>query len=256
MRFYHFTNAENGLDDLEQKHLKIARIKDLNDPFEVMGVDLSNPENRRVLEELKAHYNEEIGLLCFSKNWDNPVQWAHYADKHKGLCLGFDVADDFLAEVTYEDERLPADNCFAEMVAFGDKLRAEIDANVGPSSTREEVQARREQLIQTVVCEENESGNKGLQFMENILIIKFSHWRYEQEYRRFEDLSPTSQTKKIGTFYYVDFSDELVLREVIIGINSQVTKNQINGAIGASPEIAVLKARLHDSRFAIEKSLV
>ena len=107
-----------------------------------------------------------------------------------------------------------------------------------------------------MVSEENESGNRGLQFMEDILIIKFSHWNYEQEYRRFEDLSPTSPTKKIGTFYYVDFSDELVLREVIIGINSPVTKNQLKGAIGASPEIAVLKARLHDSRFAIEKSLV
>ena len=94
-------------------------------------MDLSNPENRRVMQELKAHYNEEIGLLCFSKNWDNPVQWAHYADKHRGLCLGFDVVDSFLAEVKYKEERLPADNYFAELAAIDNKLRAEIFSNVG-----------------------------------------------------------------------------------------------------------------------------
>jgi len=33
------------------------------------------------------------GLLCFSRHWHNPVLWAHYADSHKGLCLGFDVPD-------------------------------------------------------------------------------------------------------------------------------------------------------------------
>jgi hypothetical protein len=32
-------------------------------------------------------------LLCFSKNWQNPVLWGHYADNHKGICLGFDIQE-------------------------------------------------------------------------------------------------------------------------------------------------------------------
>ncbi len=93
MRLYHFTNAEYGLSNLREKHLKISRIDQLNDPFEFMGADLSNGDLRKEIEISKDRYNETMGLLCFSKNWDNPVQWGHYADGHKGLCLGFDVAD-------------------------------------------------------------------------------------------------------------------------------------------------------------------
>ena len=33
--------------------------------------------------------------------------WSHYADKHKGVCLGFDVGeDDNLLEVNYTNKRL------------------------------------------------------------------------------------------------------------------------------------------------------
>lgn len=40
-------------------------------------------------------------MLCFSADWHNPVQWSHYADKHKGVCLGFDVPDELLTRVRY-----------------------------------------------------------------------------------------------------------------------------------------------------------
>jgi len=46
------------------------------------------------------------GLLCFSKNWSNPVQWSHYAGKHTGLCLGFDIPDELLSPVSYSRRRL------------------------------------------------------------------------------------------------------------------------------------------------------
>ena len=46
-------------------------------------------------------------MLCFSFKWSNPVLWAHYADKHKGICLGFDVPDDNVQRVKYVDTRLP-----------------------------------------------------------------------------------------------------------------------------------------------------
>ena len=53
MRLYYFTNAEYGLSDLREKHLKIARIDQLNDPFEFMGADLSNDDLRKEIEALK-----------------------------------------------------------------------------------------------------------------------------------------------------------------------------------------------------------
>jgi hypothetical protein len=35
MRLYHYLSEKHALDDLENKRLKIARIEDLNDPFEL-----------------------------------------------------------------------------------------------------------------------------------------------------------------------------------------------------------------------------
>ncbi|WP_447845952.1 DUF2971 domain-containing protein [Pseudomonas aeruginosa] len=32
--------------------------------------------------------------------------WSHYADKHKGICLGFDVSREIVEEVEYKSDRL------------------------------------------------------------------------------------------------------------------------------------------------------
>lgn len=31
--------------------------------------------------------------------------WSHYADSHKGICLGFDVKDELLNDITYVERR-------------------------------------------------------------------------------------------------------------------------------------------------------
>lgn len=35
--------------------------------------------------------------------------WSHYADKHKGMCLGFEVPDEFVFNVRYTKNRLNMD---------------------------------------------------------------------------------------------------------------------------------------------------
>src|SRR5574340_35150 len=101
MRIYYFTKANHGLAAIRDRRLKVARIHELNDPFEFLGVELSDPEFRKVLTETKRQLSTGHGLLCFSKSWRHPMLWAHYADKHGGVCLGFDVNDDKLENVSY-----------------------------------------------------------------------------------------------------------------------------------------------------------
>ena len=31
------------------------------------------------------------GVCCFTEYFDNPLMWGHYADSHRGFCLGFDT---------------------------------------------------------------------------------------------------------------------------------------------------------------------
>ncbi len=113
MRVYKFLNAKYGLEALENRRLKIARISDLNDPFELLGTDLSNQELRKAFVEMKFALNKNRGLLCFSKSWRNPLLWSHYSDRHRGLCLGFDVPDKLLMSVTYTRERTTSEKLFS-----------------------------------------------------------------------------------------------------------------------------------------------
>ena len=107
MRIYHFLNEKYGLKDLRERRLKVARIMKLNDPFEFLGVDLADRVFREAVEKTKKSLSFTKGLLCFSMNWQNPVMWSHYADKHKGLCLGFDMPDYLLKKVNYVQSRFP-----------------------------------------------------------------------------------------------------------------------------------------------------
>jgi len=85
--------------------LKVARLADLNDPFEFMWVMWRHLDLRRKIQEWKDQYDDLLGFLCFSSDWTNPVLWSHYADKHRGICLGFDLARKEAKSVSYEAKR-------------------------------------------------------------------------------------------------------------------------------------------------------
>jgi hypothetical protein len=101
MQACNFICARWGLEAIKNRRLKISTLDSLNDPFEVLPFDLSNVEHRIALEGTKDGMNQKTGLLCFCKHWHNPLMWAHYADRHRGICLGFEIAEDRQGEVRY-----------------------------------------------------------------------------------------------------------------------------------------------------------
>lgn len=118
-RVYHFIKSGHGLDNVQKKRLKISTILGLNDPFEMFSHDVKNPSVRELSKFGKESFSKEFGIICFSKSSYSPVQWAHYAERNTGLCLGFDIHEDLLMDVKYLDGRLkgvsfPTDPRFAE----------------------------------------------------------------------------------------------------------------------------------------------
>jgi len=105
MRLYHFLKEEHGLSAIRDQRIKIARISELNDPFEHIHFDTSNYVTQAVLKERRRIANQRFGLVCLSARFDDPVQWAHYGDSHRGICLGFEVADADAIKVEYIDSR-------------------------------------------------------------------------------------------------------------------------------------------------------
>lgn len=109
MRVYHLCHAKHAISNISQKRLKLSRFHDLNDPFELLAGDLSDTSLRAATVKFKNDFDRNRGILCFSRNWKNPVLWSHYADKHRGICLGFDLDDFYAQEVKYCDNRINPD---------------------------------------------------------------------------------------------------------------------------------------------------
>jgi hypothetical protein len=110
MRVYKFSSSEFGLKALREHRLKMSEIEDLNDPFELLPFDLSNPKLRQALVATRTEMNRKHGLVCFSRKWSDPVLWSHYSENHRGICLGFDASDQLTHMVDYVQDRLQFPN--------------------------------------------------------------------------------------------------------------------------------------------------
>jgi hypothetical protein len=149
--------------------------------------------------------------VCFSADWCDPVSWAHYSDKHRGLCLGFevpeikgDVENNESGRVCYVQKPLSFPSNFEQL---GDSERFEI--------------------------------------MRKILITKFTHWAYENEIRVWVPLQ--NEEKSI---HYLEFDEKLRLVEVIIGARCKVPQNEITQALGAlAGKVKIIKARAAYNKF-------
>ena len=113
---YKYCRAKTALAILKSRQVKMASVRDFNDldegRFRVKWP--SDDELRRHVEEEHSGQSgmyergverkrkfpdkpppdvvgmvERMGISCFSEVRDDPLMWAHYADKHKGVCLGW-----------------------------------------------------------------------------------------------------------------------------------------------------------------------
>ena len=212
MRLYHFLNREFGLDDIRHRRLKIATLNELNDPFEMLAMSFKDQTLRDAFRATKEQMAQRFGLLCFSRSWHNPVQWSHYADRHRGLCLQFEVRDDLAKPVTYTKARLAVDSTL-----------------IGGQ------------------------GQDAEEFIQRAISTKFSHWRYEDEVRLFVRLE--DRDEETG-FWFKDFDADLRLTEVIVGVDSDASRNEIGDALGdVGDGVSLRKARLSFRQFAVVTQL-
>lgn len=105
-RLYYLTSEHWAKVILSEKKLKLSKVSELNDPFELLGASIGEKRVRKILHFVHKRLSEQFGLLCMSTTWQSPVMWAHYGDKHRGVCLGFDVIDQGADKVIYEPSRL------------------------------------------------------------------------------------------------------------------------------------------------------
>jgi hypothetical protein len=98
-----------SLGNLAQRKLWAPSPTIFNDPFECRlqraesprGLDVLRSQNHhldslsdgKLVEQAIAQYEAEFskwGLVCFAQHPNNILMWPHYADQHRGMCLGFE----------------------------------------------------------------------------------------------------------------------------------------------------------------------
>ena len=93
-----------------------------------------------------------------------------------------------------------------------------------------------------------------IKLLERLIATKYVDWQYEAEYRMIEALD---ETKKEGDNYFVDFSNDLQLREVIIGLKCELSTSRVKQLLGKDlAEVQVIKAGMHQKEFKIIESKV
>lgn len=109
MRAYHFLRSEHALQALQNQRLKVATLNELNDPFELFAADLSEQNVRFAFRTWKNDLAKRTGILCFSRHWKNLLLWSHYADRHRGIALEFEIDDDVIVPIRYRRTRIRLD---------------------------------------------------------------------------------------------------------------------------------------------------
>lgn len=104
MLYKYFSFNENSISCLINNEIWMSSLREFNDPFEsLVSVDFGNEE----LQKLFEAYIQKKVVFCFSECNKNILMWSHYADKHKGFCIGVDesrfLKHNLLSKVIYKE---------------------------------------------------------------------------------------------------------------------------------------------------------
>ena len=101
--YYHFLTTQNAINDIERKMIRVSTLDTLNDPFELMPYLRYGEKGKiRRYMEVRKQISDLYGLLCFSRTWEEPLLWSNYADKHKGIAIGFEIDRPNIFNVEYD----------------------------------------------------------------------------------------------------------------------------------------------------------
>ncbi len=189
------------LNSLKRNNIWLSKYDKLNDPFEFNSIYINNDliKKYRISKEFVEKEFKKIKqhlLICsLTKSMDESLpMWAHYANNHKGFCLGFEVIEPIsIFPVLYESGRSIGDAVLSSYMSS--KIYYDFSNDVSVLN------------------------NPNVEFWFNLifhsLCVKDKSWKYENEYRSFY----TSDTKK-RRGALIKFNDiGLKLKDIYLGIN-------------------------------------
>lgn len=106
--YKYYSNESNyAFENVANSNICFSTLESLNDPFEGVGVylyqvsseeqmywdsigaDLPKLLKQKFPKDLRDELNFKYRVFCSSREFDNCLLWAYYANSHKGFCVGY-----------------------------------------------------------------------------------------------------------------------------------------------------------------------
>lgn len=217
----------NGIPNRGLKTLldRLQSASSLEAAKEVLGIILAGPNGVSGLNEptdfmaLAEQTLREVGILSLSARPDVLLMWSHYADSHRGYCLGFERGTGTALGDSVRTSKVRYNSEIPEM-NLDELLIQKAYYPVGSFGTPR---------FKTTLQLETES-------LRHVLFRKSPDWGYEEEWR-----------------HVVERGNEEInypgpLREVILGLNmAKATRESLLSAISDDHEVVVRQMVINDT---------
>lgn len=253
MILYKYVSFDAGQRILETSTIGFSQPKYFNDPFDMPAypdepsIDPIQDAFGRLRIMGKEHiWAESTGILSLTRTPINPLMWAHYADKHRGMVIGIDaVAAGFTSE---ERNLIPAQ--------YGSAIYVSQRPN-GPFIGRP--------TTGLAVGSTHHFPHDHYEQLQRLFLHKPLCWSYEEEVRVLkclEGASPEGAETPSGRFSVADHKGQPLhllavpgeaLREVYFGFRTDDERadEMSYRAREAYPHLSIFECKLLPDSFAV-----
>jgi hypothetical protein len=207
-RLYYFTSDEFGLLGIKDRRLKLSFSNSVNDLFELSPFDFGDSpigkKIRRAWKRKIVDHSFQQGFISMSEKWDVPTMWAHYADNHRGVCLGFDISGEKATKIEYVPDLIELDDRVLTDDAYNRKM--------------------------TNIAQKTKSKHWEYE----------AEWRLWCNLSQ-EEIS--RRRKKKSALCYLDFDNGPVLREVRFGYRSGLSSSDLKKHLTGSDDVTFTTVR-------------
>ncbi|MEI0702624.1 DUF2971 domain-containing protein, partial [Brachyspira intermedia] len=152
---YNYTRVnKDTLRSILNNTLWCSNTKNFNDPVDPYIRNFRKEEQNKFYDYLL----EKIKIACLTTHNDNTLMWSHYADKHQGICIEYDIN-----KILNENN----DKILIKKISYN-KIMISYDTFIN----------KQKKSINSVLID-----NKTIDNITDLFTIKSKEWEYEDEYR-------------------------------------------------------------------------
>lgn len=115
------TYANNGSEKAKRAILELRYSSKWCEDNEDTDTRAENRYKQLLIRGIERLLDAEMnswGVLCLAEDWNCPLMWSHYADKHRGLCIEYDMHKSSCPGIKPVDYRCPRGIKITELIEW------------------------------------------------------------------------------------------------------------------------------------------